>query len=70
MPYKLCPACRQTSYSAAGSNIWLCPCCGRDISAADQIRDRRNIIGLDAFRNQKSEVRGQRLEHQRLEVRG
>lgn len=39
MPYKACPFCFQTSYSAASHSTtsrqnWFCPCCGEEISTA------------------------------------
>ena len=44
MPYKICPHCRQTSYSAAAVQIWICPCCGEEISDVGNIRDPRMIF--------------------------
>ncbi|HHU29328.1 MAG: hypothetical protein QM368_08425 [Bacillota bacterium] len=39
MPYKICPYCGKTSYSAAESPSieWLCPYCGKDISHAESL---------------------------------
>ncbi len=32
MGFKTCPSCQNASYSAAEGGLWLCPCCGRDLS--------------------------------------
>ncbi|HHT62356.1 MAG TPA: hypothetical protein GXZ75_01460 [Clostridia bacterium] len=32
MPYKLCPKCCQSSYSASDRGVWNCPYCGKDIT--------------------------------------
>lgn len=32
MSFKSCPNCHNTSYSAADDSIWICPCCGEDLS--------------------------------------
>ena len=32
MPYKSCPNCNSTSYSASDNGIWYCPYCGSDIT--------------------------------------
>ncbi len=53
MPYKICPSCQQTSYSAAGDNIWICPCCGEDISLISGIGDRRSILSLHKNRSSR-----------------
>jgi|CZCB01.1.fsa_nt_gi endogenous inhibitor of DNA gyrase (YacG/DUF329 family) len=39
MPYKICPYCGKTSYSAAESPSieWLCPYCDKDISHAESL---------------------------------
>ena len=41
MSFKTCPACRHVSYCAAGCVIWICPCCGQDISRLLATRDPR-----------------------------
>jgi ribosomal protein L37AE/L43A len=46
MPYKFCPNCFSTSYSAVEHKIWLCPGCGKDISfmpSEDEAYDLRNV---------------------------
>lgn len=32
MAFKTCNSCCNTSYSAAEDQIWICPCCGQDLS--------------------------------------
>ncbi|MDD2568153.1 MAG: hypothetical protein PHQ49_00685 [Clostridia bacterium] len=32
MPYKTCPNCYQSSYSASPRAIWHCPHCGKELS--------------------------------------
>ncbi len=48
MPYKLCPNCNQSSYSASDRGIWNCPNCGKDItfvpSTSEQIKKKNGII--------------------------
>jgi PHP family Zn ribbon phosphoesterase len=39
VPYKICPYCEKTSYSAAdaASVKWLCPYCEKDISHVEGV---------------------------------
>lgn len=32
MPYKLCPNCNQSSYSASERGVWNCPHCGQNMT--------------------------------------
>jgi len=50
MPFKSCPRCRQSSYSASGTQIWLCPCCGEDLSAVPTTGEPGRMPGLYARR--------------------
>ncbi len=46
MPYKFCPNCFSSSYSASEHKIWLCPGCGKDISfmpSSDQVYDLQDL---------------------------
>lgn len=54
--YKVCPACCRTSYSATAARIWLCPCCGEDISGAGGMSDSRHILSLAARRKSPQHV--------------
>ena len=44
MPFKACPICGQRSYSACSGQIWICPCCGEDLSATAELVMRRTSV--------------------------
>lgn len=50
MPYKSCPNCNQTSYSASDVGVWYCPYCGNDITFVKGLnfQPERNIKAKEA----------------------
>ena len=50
MPFKSCPRCRQSSYSASGNQIWICPCCGEDLSIVPTTKEPGRMPGPYARR--------------------
>ena len=63
MPYKTCPACQQVSYSAAGDNIWICPCCGDDISMVSSSRTLGSLVSLAGKRRPANVTSSARLPY-------
>ena len=57
MPFKICPACGQSSYSACCGQIWICPCCGEDLSAVTGAAAQRPVVGLHARQQPRQEPR-------------
>lgn len=41
MPYKVCPLCNQSSYSASERDIWFCPYCGEDMTFCEGFNRRQ-----------------------------
>jgi len=41
MPFKHCPACRHLSFCSCSSVIWICPCCGQELSQSPTLNDPR-----------------------------
>lgn len=50
LPYKICPNCRENSYSAYELSRWVCPYCGKDISFVPSEAD----VALEVYTRKKS----------------